>query len=218
MRHLLKDTVRLFALAAAMSAPSFAGAQETTQLAEWTFDKPYDVTTVDGKNIYTPKEEGDAEQVRVWFNQGGAPYIKPNQQVDADGEYLMTAFSKDRYWEFTEGYKVKVFRIENYIENAITDYTDASQHNVYYEASFPTTGYKNISIKYTMAYGGNAEAPIEAVVSTDGGNTWFDAGSTTTSAAWWQYKENTVALSANNKENVKVRLIATNGLKSNYTW
>jgi hypothetical protein len=54
------------------------------------------------------------------------------------------------------------------------------------------------------------------VVSTDGGQTWFDAGAYTTMPNWWLYKNNTVQLSANNKDKVVLRLIAGNGFKSNW--
>ena len=109
-----------------------------------------------------------------------------------------------------------MLRIENSEANSITDYTDASKHNVYYEVQFPTTGYKNIKVNFACAYGKNEVATLEAVVSTDGGATWFDAGAYETMGNWWLYKDNTVTLAANNKEKVILRLIAGNGFKSNW--
>ena len=129
---------------------------------------------------------------------------------------MLTAWSENRYWQLTTGYNNKVLRIENATGNAITDYTDGSKHNVYYEVQFPTKGYRNITVDFACAYGGNAEASLEAVVSVDGGQTWFDAGAYTTMPNWWLYKDNTVQLSANNKDKVILRLVAGNGFVSNW--
>lgn len=166
-----------------------------TRLAEWNFESTTDVTE--------------------WFNNA-APALAPDQCEGDAASYNLTALSSDRYWQLCSGYQNRVLRIENTTANAITDYTDASQHNVYYEVSFPTQGYKNISLEYAIAYGANAEAAIEAVVSVDGGTTWADAGQVTTAATWWTYNKQTLTLSANNKEKVVVRLIAGNGLASNW--
>ena len=177
--------------------PLSVAAQESVKLAEWNMENSTDVAA-------------------TWFAQGGAPQIAPDDAVGDKSAYLLTGWSEGRYWQLCTGYQNKVLRIENATENAITDYTDASKHNVYYEVQFPTTGYKNISVDFACAYGANAEATLEAVVSTDGGATWFDAGAYTTMPNWWLYKNNTVQLSANNKDKVILRLIAGNGFKSNW--
>lgn len=83
---------------------------------------------------------------------------------------------------------------------------------------FPTVGYKNIAVNYEIASGNNAESPIEAVVSTDGGATWFDAGSKSTAATWWTYNKQSVSISANNKPEVIVRLIAGTGGAKPTNW
>lgn len=178
--------------------PLTANAQESVKLAEWNM------------------ESRENDKAATWFAQGGAPQIAPDECVGESANYVLTGWSAGRYWQVTTGYQNKVLRIENNEENNITDYTDASQHNVYYEVQFPTTGYKNISVDFACAYGANVEATLEAVVSTDGGTTWFDAGAFTTMSNWWLYKDNTVTISANNKEKVILRLIAGNGFKSNW--
>jgi hypothetical protein len=160
--------------------------------------------------------ESSDDTPATWFSQAGAPQIAPDEAVGDKANYVLTAWSEGRYWQLRAGYQNKVLRIENDVANAITDYTNSAQHNVFYEMQFPTTGYKNISVEFACAYGANAEASLEAVVSTDGGNTWFDAGAFTTAATWWTYKKNTVLLSANNKEKVILRLIAGNGFASNW--
>ena len=184
--------IALFAL-----LPLTAAAQESVTLAEWDMENSEDIAA-------------------TWFSQGGAPQIAPDECVGEKTDYVLTGWSEGRYWQVCSGWQNKVLRIENTTANEITDYTDASQHNVYYEVQFPTTGYKDITVDFACAYGNNAEATIEAVVSTDGGQTWFDAGAFTTAATWWTYNKNTVQLSAVNKEKVILRLIAGNGFASNW--
>lgn len=205
----------LLVILSSLCFPTGALAQTEAKLAEWTFASGYDKTDVDGKTVYVPNSNEWAEISATWFKDQ-APYFYPNVFEGEQGSYMLSAQSESRYWQVSDSNGDKVMRIENSEANNITDYTDASQHNVYYEVSFPTTGYKNISLTYAIGYGGNAEAAIEAVFSTDGGETWIDAGKGTTAPNWWIYNENTVKLSANNKDKVIVRLIAGNGLVSNW--
>jgi pectin methylesterase-like acyl-CoA thioesterase/methionine-rich copper-binding protein CopC len=181
-------------LAAMLCLPFTATAQQT--LAEWNMEASDDIAV-------------------TWFNNG-KPQIAPDECTGDKADYMLTAWSEGRYWQLCTGYQNKVLRIENTTANAIADYTAASSHNVYYEVEFTTKGYKNIALNFACAYGANAEATLEAVVSTDGGETWFDAGAYTTMPNWWLYKDNSVSLSANNKEKVLVRLIAGNGFASNW--
>ncbi len=194
----------------AMLCMPFTAYSQAVKLAEWTFEAGYETVDVDGKTYYKP---GTAEWAQIganWFKDG-APYIYPNTFEGEQTNYVMSAMSSARYWQICEGYQTKVLRIENTTANAITDYTDAAQHDVYYEVSFPTKGYSNISVTYSIAPGNNTQTPFEAVVSTDGGATWFDAGATNTSTAWFVYTPTSFNLSVNNKDNVIVRLIATEG-------
>ncbi len=184
---------------------------ESVQIANWTFDTGYDVA----ENVYTPNSNAWAAVGHFWFKDGQPKFVA-NEAVGNAADYVMTAQSEGRYWQLCEGYQNKVLRIENADANDISDYTDASKHNVYYEIQFPTKGYKNISIEYACAYGANAVASLQTVVSTDGGATWFDGGACQTAANWWIYNVNTVTLSANNKDKVIVRLIAGNTFKSNW--
>lgn len=191
---------------------------QNTVLASWDLFQGYDTTEdTDAKVTTLTPNGGEFAKMptEVWFTKS-SPRVVPTEAAGDKGDYSLTARSDGRYWVLTEGYQNGVLRIENTEANAITDYTDPSQHNVYYEVTFPTTGYKEISIDYEIACGDNKEAPFEAVVSTDGGNTWFDAGNMTTAGTWWTYKKNSVAISANNKPKVIVRLIAGNGLTTNW--
>ena len=177
-----------------MLSPMGVMGQDVT-IADWNFENSTDATT--------------------WFKDG-APEIAPDECVGDKSNYLLTAQSTNRYWQLCSGWENRVLRIENSDANNISDYSDASQHNVYYEIQFPTKGYKNIKVNFANAYGANAEATLQAVVSTDGGATWVDAGAFTTAPYWWVYNANTISLSANNKDKVFLRLIAGNGFASNW--
>lgn len=184
---------------------------QSVKIASWTIDTGYDVSG----DTYTPNSNAWADADYVWFSSQ-TPVLLANEAVGNVADYKMTALSKGRYWQLCTGYNNQVFRIENAEANAITDYTNASNHNAYYEVSFPTKGYKDISLEFACAYGGGAEATLQMVVSTDGGTTWFDGGAFKTAPNWWIYNVNTATLSANNKDNVIVRLIAGNGFASNW--
>ena len=99
--------VTLFAL-----LPFTAAAQSVT-LADWNMEQSDDIAV-------------------TWFN-AGAPQIAPDECVGDKANYVLTGWSEGRYWQLCTGYQNKVLRIENATENAITDYTNASQHNAYYE-------------------------------------------------------------------------------------
>lgn len=196
-----------------LAVPSVTKAQTT--IAGWTMEGGYDVVTEDGITVCTPNGGDYADVPVTWFN-ASAPLILADECVGEKGDYTLSARSEGRYWQVCSGYNNHVLRIENVEANSITDFTDASQHNVYYEITFPTRGYKNISMDYAIACGKNEAADIQAVVSVDGGNTWIDAGKGHTASTWWTYDKNTINISANNKDKVIVRLIVGIGLATNW--
>lgn len=184
---------------------------QSTQLASWTFETGYDVA----ENVYTPNSNAWAAVGAQWFKDGQPKFVA-NEAVGNAADYIVTG-STARYWELCSGWENKVFRIVNDTEtNNITDYTDGSKHANYYEVQFPAKGYTGIKLEYACAYGGNAEATLQAVVSTDNGATWVVAGSNTTASTWWTYNANTVDIPATDNEKVIVRLIFGNGLSSNW--
>ena len=192
--------VLLFAL-----LPLTVAAQERTQLAKWTFDTGYTVA----EGVYTPN---DAAWAQVGWNQfNPLPKILPNSCVGTASDYYVSA-KGTRFWGILENYDAKVLQLyQDQDPNNITDYTDASQHNQYFEVNFPTKGYKNIELNFAFTCNDNVARDLEVVVSTDGGQTWADAGAQTGAANWWIYSDNKVSISANNKDKVIVRLIAQNG-------
>lgn len=143
--------------------PSVVSAEEPVQLAKWTFDTGY---TVEG-NVYTPNSDAYAESGSKWFS-AGAPVIVANESVGSATDYTISGNSS-RTWALCNGWDNQVFRIVNDTEaNDIDDLTDPTKHKNYYEVTFPTTGYKNITLGMACAYGNNAAAPLTAVTSVDG--------------------------------------------------
>lgn len=184
---------------------------DPVQLASWTFESGY---TVAG-NVYTPNGEAWAEVSAQWFN-AGQPQFVADEAISTASDYVMTG-KTSRYWQLCSGWNNHVFRVVNDTEaNDLTTWTDPSQHNNYYEVQFPTKGYKNITIELACAYGGNAEATMKAVVSTDGGQTWSECGEYTSAGTWWTYNAGTISVPAVNKEKAIVRFIYGNGFSSNW--
>ena len=202
MRQTFFRTQLLVALLALL--PLWATAQESVTLAKWTFDTGY----TQSDNVYTPN---DSEWAKIgWNGFSTLPKILPNTFEGNQSDYYVSA-KGTRFWGIQENYDCKIMSLYQDMDpNNISDYTDGSQHNQYFEIGFPTKGYKNIQFTFAFTCGDNNVRNLEMVVSTDGGQTWSDAGGFPGGATWWVYNTNTVQMSANNKDNVIVRLIAPN--------
>lgn len=207
---------RLIAAAASLATIAVAAvnANAAETLASWTFEQGYITKAIDETHtLYTPDASAEKEDITGW-SKSLTPYILPEEAAGDAADYTLSAYSDNRYWQICTGYQIRVLRLDNSntAENISTDFTNPDNHKVYYELSFPTKGYKDVSITYAIAPGNNVATPIEMVMSTDGGNSWIDLGSETTSGAWWIYQNATVNFSANDKENVLVRLLPTSGM------
>ena len=184
--------------------PLTVSADETVQLAKWTFDTGYTVAD----NVYTPNSDDWA--AIGWNGFGTLPTILPNECEGTQTDYYVSA-KGTRFWGIQDNNGDRILSLYQDMDpNNISDYTDATQHNQYFEIGFPTKGYKNVHFTFSFTCGDNKERALEAVVSTDGGRTWSDAGAYSGAASWWIYKTNDVTLSANDKDQVIVRLIAPN--------
>ena len=185
--------------------PLAVSADETVQLAKWTFDTGYTVAD----NVYTPNSDDWA--AIGWNGFGTLPTILPNEYEGTQTDYYVSA-KGTRFWGIQDNNGDRILSLYQDMDpNNISDYTDATKHNQYFEIGFPTKGYKNVHFTFSFTCGDNKERALEAVVSTDGGRTWSDAGAYSGAANWWIYKTNDVTLSANDKDQVIVRLIAPNG-------
>ena len=184
--------------------PLAVSADETVQLAKWTFDTGYTVAA----NVYTPNSDDWA--AIGWNGFGTLPTILPNEYEGTQTDYYVSA-KGTRFWGIQDNNGDRILSLYQDMDpNNISDYTDATQHNQYFEIGFPTKGYKNVHFTFSFTCGDNKERALEAVVSTDGGRTWSDAGAYSGAGNWWIYKTNDVTLSANDKDQVIVRLIAPN--------
>ena len=184
--------------------PLAVQADETVQLAKWTFDTGYTVAD----NVYTPNSDDWA--AIGWNGFGTLPTILPNECEGTQTDYYVSA-KGTRFWGIQDNNGDRILSLYQDMDpNNISDYTDATRHNQYFEIGFPTKGYKNVHFTFSFTCGDNKERALEAVVSTDGGRTWSDAGAYSGAANWWIYKTNDVTLSANDKDQVIVRLIAPN--------
>lgn len=204
----IKSIATSFALLGALACYG-----ETT-LASWTFETNYELSSIDDKNTLLTPIDGDTYVSGAkWFKTDFTPHILPEIAVGNVGDYELTGYAENRYWQLIEGYQTPVFRIENAgaSNEGITDITDPSQHKAYFEVSFPTKGYKGISIDLAIAPGNNTVTPFLIAVSTDGGETWNGAGSVDSSGTWFTYDDKSFSLSANNKDKVKVRLLPSTG-------
>ena len=201
--------MKRFLLALFALIPMLVSAESVT-LAEWTFDTGYDVSD----NVYTPNTN---EWAQVgWNGFSTLPKILPNSCVGTAADYQVSA-KGTRFWGIMTNNTEKILSLYQDMDpNNITDYTDATQHNQYFEITFPTTGYKNVQLSFAFTCGDNTARSMEMVVSTDGGATWADAGAYEGAEHWWVYNTSTVPMSANNKEKVIVRLIAPNGVTAQW--
>ena len=183
--------------------------------AKWTFDTGYDVADYD----YTPNSNEWVAIAQVQ-SKNTAKKFHANSGYTAITNYIATVSNDDTgktYYSIKDNNGDKIFSLyPSGISNSVTDYTNAAEHLVYYQFSFPTTGLTNIEATVEFTYASNAVRNLELVYSTDGGTTWIDAGACAGGANWYTYTKTTKALSAENKGNVIVRLLPANGEDGDY--
>lgn len=105
--------------------------------------------------------------------------------------------------------------------NKVSDLTDESQHNQYYQFQFPTTGFMNIGLDFTFSGGqSTTDDSLAIAYSVDEGTTWLDGGRYGAADHWNTFLNYTPELNeADNQELVIVRLIgltATTGSNRNF--
>lgn len=209
-------------LALLFMMPSSVQADPTT-LASWTFDTEYDVAA----NVYTPnatakipsKAASQTDAIWTWSQK-----ILPNTYIGTQSNYYVSGktarywYLKQHWYNSESNYGPFVFQICNDTQaNSISDYTNSAEHDNYFEISFPTTNYKDIYVSYKVASGSSTADVMTVVYSVDGGVTWGIVGTTTTPSAWYQYTSDSKKLIGTaNKANVKVRIIAANGVTTNW--
>lgn len=185
-------------------------------VASWTFNTGYDI---DGL-VYTPNTGAFAEIAQTQAKNNQVKQFNANNAYGALTDYVATVSNDNTgktYYSIKNNHVDQVFSLyPSGISNSVTDYTNASEHTVYYEFSFPTIGLKDVKIAPAFTYGNNAVKTLEVVYSTDGGTTWVDGGSASGTNSWYQYGNDVIALSAANKNEVIVRLLPANGEDGDY--
>ena len=196
--------------------PSSALAQTT--LASWDFTKKYTTTDEGTSRYYTPSSDAAVDISSTNFSSI-TPYMYPNVvNVGNQSDYTISGGGSS--WDIgkvnNEAEK-ECFRVRNSPLNSFDDITNKSTHNNWFEISFPTTGYKDIKFNIDFYYDLNEVAPLEYLISLDGGSTWLDGGNITSYGNWWMFKEyKNIALGVANQTSVKLRLIGkgSNNTKS----
>ncbi len=185
-------------------------------IASWTFDTGYDISG----SVYTPNVLDWAEVSQTQSKNSNAKIFNANIAYGPLTNYEATVSNDDTgktYYSVKANNTDKIFSLyPSGISNSVTDYTNASEHLVYYQFSFPTTGLKDVNVSFGFTYGSNAVRNLEFVYSTDGGTTWIDGGACAGGANWYTYSTVEKSINADNKANVIVRLLTANGEEGDY--
>ena len=209
----------LFALFLLM--PSSAGAQTT--LASWTFDTEYYASGASEAVTYTPNStpvspSGTSPEVYTF----GDNYtnIQPSFVANSGSGTLKAVTGN--LWSVGIGNNNQCLRLQPLVESTITDFTantGANKHDEYYEATFSTTGYCNITLSMAICYTANVSGSMHIVYSTDGGTTWTEGGVYTDAGTWYTYNTQNFVIPVANKSSVIVRLVRGAGWQdSSKTW
>lgn len=213
-------------LCALFLIPSSAEAQTT--LASWTFETEYDKSGTSGAVTYTPNEtatspSGYTPEVYTFGESYSTiqPTFSPNV-----GSGTLKAVTGNQ-WSIGIGNNNQCLRLKPSSESTITDFTDAAQHDEYYEAAFSATGYSNITLNMAICYTANdadllnssKKATMHVVYSVDGGTTWTDAYTYIDGGTWYTYTSRSTAIPVANQSSVIVRIVRGDGWRdASKTW
>ena len=180
------------------------------RIVKWTFDGNYEVATA----TYTPTGVGHADYSSTYTAQ--VPTIRPDYYVYGTdiSSYAMTLKCAD----------AKTWKLENFNNSGryilgfdsaddmstVSDYTDSDQQTHYFEASFPTSNFKDIALSFNIcAHSEPTGMTYGVVFSTDNGTTWTSAGTVTTGTHWntWNAQNVNLPTAAANQEKVIVRIV-----------
>ncbi|MBR1547316.1 MAG: hypothetical protein IJ637_01135, partial [Prevotella sp.] len=190
---------------------------ENATLVSWIFDGQYDAVAGDGnQHIYTPTGGSYSTISNNYSAQ--TPIIRPDYfYYGSISDYAITG-QCDTKWmlgQFYTGSDHYCFYLGSSKSMAdVTDYTDPSGYQNYYEASFPT-GFANCyydNLKVTFTPSANNENPgmeYGIVYSIDNGTTWTQITTVNAASHWngFDKKEFNLPADAVNKSKVLVRII-----------
>ena len=219
----------LFTIVALMTAMiSYA---DGIKVVEWNFDSGYNIEG----NVLTPNG-GEWAATGNKYVSAGLPTIYPDYCYGTLTDYVATCqitnangdTDNNRAWALVKpagnNTETKTFRVdigkgktENASGVATEDLTDGSKHYIYFQYSFPTTGFENIKMEYSLAYGTSEVKTFTTMLSVDGGTTWTLVGTTDTENGWKKYKTQAYDLTAAaDKDNIIVRLFPDGTACSNW--
>ncbi len=179
-------------MAAGLMMPLAAHAQgEAVKLVAWEFDTTNNQYTDGPINATTGTGE-----LTFYATDG---YTVTEQDDRVYGNVMFTAPALDMNKTFTAD-----------------DWMDASNHKEYMQFSFSMTGYTNPQISFGLA--SDSGTSWRMVYSTNGGETWSDAGEFMTDQHWGTACDfGPVGFSATDREQVLVRILnVQNGDKSSF--
>ena len=208
--------LKLFAVSLFSACVVQANAE--SNLATWDFESGYDHVIEGNVITHIPNAAGWEASDHFWFKDY-TPRILPNTFTGNQEDYVMTCYAKNRYYDFrllfTDSHVLAIENKKSGSENDLNSSTDFSTGlNAYFEAEFPTKGYYKVGATIALScYDGVTD--LEVVYSVDGGNTWSDAGTYTSSSNFYIPNETKITLlDADDKDNVIVRILPGNGMKT----
>ena len=192
----------------------------SVKVASWTFDGDYTTSAGEGVTIYTPRGVDHANYSSTYSAQ--KPLVRPDFYYGADNSDYALKIKCD---DDTKTWKLENFNnsgryvmsFDNGSFTTVTDYTVADQQKYYYEFSFPTTGFKDLSMSLSMsAHNEPIIGMTYGVVYSLDGTTWTSLGTVTTQISgggshwnFWNSTPNSIDLPAAtaNQDKVIIRII-----------
>lgn len=193
-----------------------AHAASQTAVAKWVFSEGWDAETSGTTVTYTPDGSGWAALSNTSWSQK-QPVFLPNTFAGVQADYQLGLKTSDGKWEVKLSSSSYVLRLNTRSIDkftAKTDYGDASKHDQYFEAKFPTTNLENVKINFAIGDGSSSSTPFGVIYSTDGGTTWTTLNDYVSGSHWNTYVDANYSLDANNKESVIVRILIQTATKS----
>lgn len=215
------NQLRLLAtmLLALFAIGTYATETQQTTVASWVFSEGWDAESSGSVITYTPDGSGWKQLANTaWKTK--QPVFLPNTCSGVQKDYQLKLKTSDGKWEVKmskDSYLLRMNTASTDKFTAPTDYTDGTQHDQYFEASFPTTNLNNVNINFAIGDGSSSSTHFGVVYSVDGGQTWSVLSEYVSGSHWNKYVDGKYSLDANNKEKVIVRLLVTSATKaSNY--
>ena len=215
------NQLRLLAtmLLALFAIGTYATETQQTTVASWVFSEGWDAESSGSVITYTPDGSGWKQLANTaWKTK--QPVFLPNTCSGVQKDYQLKLKTSDGKWEVKMSKDSYLLRMNTASTDKFTapaDYTDGTQHDQYFEASFPTTNLNNVNINFAIGDGSSSSTHFGVVYSVDGGQTWSVLSEYVSGSHWNKYVDGKYSLDANNKEKVIVRLLVTSATKaSNY--